>query len=343
MIDVLFDQKNHGGIITLNRPQALNSLSHAMILAIRNQLLKWREDPKIKFIILKSSDDRAFCAGGDLKELYALHQQKRITELEKFFKDEYELNKLIFNYPKPYISLIHGINMGGGMGVSIHGAFRIVSEKATLAMPEVHIGLFPDAAAAHFFCQCPGALGLFLSLTGYYMNSADALYAGIATHYVPRENFDLLAETLVNAPLSDDFREVVYEVIEMFSTGEPPVLSEVAQHRDLIEKVFSQGLDDVLTEMMLTKNSWLKNVGRKLAEASPFSLKITFKMIKESYGKSFEDIFQQDLKLAQYFSMKPDFYEGIRAALIDRDSNPAWQFSSVDEVPDVVVSKAFKG
>ncbi len=341
MKGILFDQKNHGGIITLDRPQVLNSLSHEMILGIRNHLLKWREDPKIKFILLKSNYDKAFCAGGDIKDIYTLHQEGRRSELEKFFRDSYELNRLIFNYPKPYISLIHGINMGGGMGISIHGTFRIVSEHATLAMPEVYIGLFPDAVAAHFLARCPGLLGLFLGLTGYSMNAADALYTGIATHYVPRENFELLTETLVNTPLTGNFKEVVYEVIEMFSTGEPPILSEIAKNRDLIEKTFSQDLESIITEITLSKNTWLKKVGKDLSRANPLSLKITFKMLKEAYRKNFEDLFHQNLKLAKFFIEGEDFYEGIRGLLIDKEKGPSWQFASTEDVPDALVEKAF--
>lgn len=342
MADIFFDQKNHGGIITLDRSKALNSLSHEMIIAMRNHLLKWREDPKIKFVLIKSNNDKAFCAGGDIKELYALHERKDTIGLEKFFADEYGLNKIIFNYPKPYISMIHGINMGGGMGVSIHGDFRIISENVTLAMPEVYIGLFPDAMATHFFSRCPGVLGIFLGLTGYYMNAADALYSGIATHYVPKENFDLLLETLINAPLSSDFRDVVQEVVEMFSTGVPPMVSELEKNRSLIEDIFDKELEEIEYELAITKNMWLKAVARKLLRASPLSLKITHKMLRESAAKNFEDIFRQDMHLARFFIKNSDFFEGIRSMLIDRDNQPKWKFHSIDLVSESSVSDAFR-
>lgn len=338
---ILFDTKNHAGIITLNRPEALNSLSHEMILSLRHHLLKWREDPKVKCVILKSTSEKALCAGGDVKELYDLFQAGQHAKLEKFFQDVYGLSKLIYHYPKPYISLIHGIDMGGGMGISAHGTFRIVSEKALMAMPEVHIGLFPDAAAAYFFCQCPGNLGLFLALTGYYMNAADALYAGIATHYVPKENFDLLVNAIINIDDSTHVVEALPELIDLFSSGVPPITSSLEENRERIESIFGQELDVIMDETLLAKDKWLKTIGTTLQKACPLSLKVTFEMIKRSYSKSFDAILQQDFDLAQHFMKGPDFYEGIRALLIEKDMAPRWHYDSTEKVPTQLIKDIF--
>ncbi|MDC0349022.1 enoyl-CoA hydratase/isomerase family protein [Alphaproteobacteria bacterium] len=264
---VLFHQKNGVGVITLNQHDSLNSLNFEMISRIRKQLLLWKEDTQIHMVVLKSDLEKAFCAGGDLKEIYQAKKRGDRSFMKAFFKEEYDLNQLIFSYPKPYISLMNGITMGGGMGISVHGSHRIVSDKSLLAMPEVFIGFFPDVGASYFLNRCPGKIGILLGLSGYRMNASDALYTGLATHYIPQENLSLLFNAFIETDISAYPKEGVHAILEMFSST-PSMASKLEENRSAIDSCFEgSDLGEIIATLTISKNSWIKNI-KNMMEAA---------------------------------------------------------------------------
>ncbi len=326
MSSILFTETNGLGVITLNRPEALNSLNDSMVQGIRTHLLKWREDPEIHAVILRSSSDKAFCAGGDLKEIYRAQEAGDAAHLTQFIETEYEIIRLIAEYPKPYISLIPGICMGGGMGISIHGTVRVVTEDTIMAMPEVNIGYFPDVGASYFLSKCPGKLGLFLGLTAYRMNAADAVYVGIATHYVSRENMPLLFEALMTVDIKGQPKEGIHAILEVFSEGKAPMMSELEIHRNFIDTMFGEeGLENILAHLKISKNQWRHKIEALLATASPSSLKATYELLENASGKSFHQAIGVEVTLAKKLMHRAEFHEGIRAMVVDKDRNPRWE------------------
>src|SRR5690242_14426453 len=201
--EILFEVKDGLGVITLNRPKALNALTHGMILELEKVIPKWEKDPAVKAVVLRGAGDRAFCAGGDVIGLYReMKVNPRGTGRRDFFREEYIVNRRIYRFAKPWISLIDGIDMGGGVGLSVHGTYSIATEKFLFAMPETAIALFPDVGGGYFLNRLPGALGVFLALTGYRLRAADALWAGIVQAYVPSAKLPQVVEALAKADLS---------------------------------------------------------------------------------------------------------------------------------------------
>lgn len=193
--EVLFERRGVAGVITLNRPKALNALTLGMVRSIHPQLIAWADDPKIHCVVIEAAGERAFCAGGDIRALYDWERAGDSTALD-FWREEYRLNTYIKRYKKPFIALMNGINMGGGVGVSVHGSHRVATENLSFAMPETGIGLFPDVGGTYFLPRCPGATGMYLGLTGTRLKAADAIYAGIADVYVPSVRLDVLKDRL---------------------------------------------------------------------------------------------------------------------------------------------------
>lgn len=344
---VQFDIQNRIGIITLNRNEALNAINYEMFTVLHDYITQWEEDPNIDAVVIKSNNEKAFCAGGDIKSLYNYRQnhkgQEALPKFRQFFWDEYALNRMIHHYKKPYIALINGIAMGGGLGVSMHGSHRIVSEDVRLAMPETAIGFFPDVGSSYLFAQTPGYLGMFLGVTGWHMNAADAVYAGIATHFMPKEHFDTFLEALIKVDTAGRAEEVIFELLDMFAGGEIPMLSELQKNRDVIDSCFSEnGLENILTQLQLHKNTWAYKVLDKIEELSPLSLRVTYELLKLAPKKDFDFLSHLDFILSQNFVRSSEFFEGIRAKLIDKDGDPSWQYKNIQDVPDNVVADFFK-
>src|SRR6476660_9320604 len=194
--EILFERRGAAGIVKLNRPKALNAVTHAMVLALRAQLDRWADDGAVARVVITATGDRAFSAGGDIRALYDLGKAGKHAEALQFWRDEYPLNAAIKNYRKPYVALIDGIAMGGGVGVSVHGSHRVAGDRFSFAMPEVGIGFFPDVGSTWFLPRMPGELGTWCALTGDRIKTADALAAGIATHHVGSERFADLTDAL---------------------------------------------------------------------------------------------------------------------------------------------------
>lgn len=330
--EVIFEQTGGLGIITLNRPDALNALTLGMCHAIDAGLREWRDEPSIKAVAIKGAG-RAFCAGGDIRALYDLGLAKDEYPY-RFYHDEYHLNVLIKHYPKPYIAMINGIVMGGGVGVSVHGAHRVVSENLRFAMPETGIGLFPDVGGSWFLSRCPGELGLYLALTGARIGAADALYCGIATDFVPSAKFDELLHALTQT-------DAVDAAIAAFAQtpAESPTLE---QYRARIDRIFSHDSVEEITEALLWEgDQWASQTRNSILGKSPISSKVAFRQLREGAKLDFKACMQMEYRLANRFIEGRDFYEGVRATVIDKGQTPNWQPDSLAGISDADVDAYF--
>ena len=320
------------GHITLDRPKALNALTFDMVAAMLARLREWARDPEIKAVVLDAAPGRAFCAGGDIRAIYE-SGKKRDGHAAQFFTTEYRLNATIKHFPKPYVSLIDGLVMGGGAGITIHGAIRVVSENALFAMPETAIGLFPDIGASHFLNLLPGRIGLYLALTGARISPADMIHAGLATHFVASKDF---AEIVARIAQGEEPASVLAGL-----AGEPGP-SELAKNRAAIDHAFAQtSVEDIVPA--------LKNEGERgraatdmLARCSPTSLKLTFRQMKEGAAQpDLESGLAMEYRLALRVLEGHDFYEGVRAVLIDKDQTPRWRPDTLSAVSDAEIARYF--
>jgi enoyl-CoA hydratase/carnithine racemase len=330
--------KIHGyaGVITLNRPSALNALSLPMIREIVRLLTEWKDHPRVRLIIVQSAGDRAFCAGGDIRSVYEARRKEDWRFLRDIFQEEYLLNFLIRVYPKPYISLIDGIAMGGGLGISVHGSHSLITENAVMAMPETTIGFFPDVGASSFLNQCPGEVGTFLGLLGEKISGEDALYAGFATHRVASSQLHALYQTLIQA----ESEEAVNEILQDMAWGQEDCFLQT--HRDLIDRCFSYGtVEEILGALQVEKNTITKPWLKALSQKSPTSLKLTLALLRRTKGRPLKETLNLDFHLSQKCIKGYDFFEGIRAVLIDKDQNPHWQPRYLSDVTPEMIEAYF--
>jgi enoyl-CoA hydratase len=339
--DVLFEARQGVGFITLNRPKALNALTLPMIGAIAPQLAAWQEDSRIRAVVIRGAGERAFCAGGDVRAVWeAGRNGDALTEV--FFREEYRLNRLIHVFAKPYVALIDGITMGGGVGLSVHGSHRVAGDRTLLAMPEVGIGLFPDVGGSYFLPRLPGRLGLFLALTGWRLNAADAIHCGLATDYVPSERMAALAEAFTELDWGSDGAEALVDrAIDRFKAE--PAVSELAAHDALIEHCFSaRSVEAILAALGAAGDDWAAKVAAIMRRQSPTSLKVTFAQIEKGAALDFDAAMVQEYRLSQAFMAGKDFYEGIRALLVDKDNRPRWSPPELAAVTPVFVESHFR-
>jgi enoyl-CoA hydratase len=312
--EVLFSQDGALARILLNRPKALNALTLNMVRLMDAQLRIWARDPSVKAVLIEGAGERAFCAGGDIRALYDSGKTGQPYAIE-FYREEYGLNALIKRYPKPFVALIRGIVMGGGVGVSVHGSHRVAGEGIVFAMPETGIGLFPDVGGTYFLPRCPGETGMYLALTGARLNAADALYAGIATSVAPVETWP----ALIGAIKTDgDIR-----VLDQFSRAAGP--SQLEANRAHIDHAFSAAsVEDILDRLDAMASPFGAETAKVLRTKSPTSLKVVFAQIRAGATRSFEDCMRLEFRLTNRFMRGHDFYEGVRAAIIDKDQAPKW-------------------
>jgi len=338
--DVLFNEipgrDGAIGIITLNRPTVLNSLNHQMIVDMFQQLTTWKDDGAIKAVVITGSGERAFCAGGDLRFTYELHQQQS-ENITAFFKDEYRLNSLIYHFPKPYIAFLNGITMGGGVGVSIHGSHRIASERLMFAMPETSIGLFPDVGGTYFLPRLPHHLGFYLGLTGARIHADDCVAFTIAQHKMLSSSFNDMINLLADTSLKQDANTKTTRVIEQFTVDHHP--SSLFADMPLIEEYFSEKtIEDMMAKLKQASHPLLKNAYDTLLKKSPTSLKVTLAALLKGATLSFDECMTQEYRLVTSFLYHDDFFEGIRAVIIDKDQKPQWKPAHLDDVTEEMVT-----
>lgn len=335
--DVLFKDIGNKGVITLNRPKALNALNLSMVEKIYPVLKQWETTKKL--VIIEGAGEKAFCAGGDVKSIVnALRESENNALGEIFFRKEYTLNHLIGTYKIPYVAAIDGITMGGGVGLSVHGKYRIATEKTLFAMPETAIGLFPDVGGTYFLPRLQGKLGLYLGLTGDRLKGIDVLLAGIATHFVPSNKLSDLKQDLLTNEQSD--------IEEVLNKYQPERLNPefcLAPYMSKIDKCFSvTSIEEIIQRLKEDNSEWAQKTLNMLSKASPTSLKVTLRAIQSGSTLHLADCLKMEYRLAcAYMSKTSDFCEGVRALLLDKDQRPNWNPNSLTEVTDDYVNQKF--
>lgn len=340
--EVLLEKVGNAGVITINRPKVLNALNMSMIQQIYPQLKKWESSSDTDVVIIKGAGGKAFCAGGDIR---AVTEAGKVGDrlAEDFFREEYILNNAIGTFKKPYIALIDGITMGGGVGLSVHGRFRVATEKTLFAMPETAIGLFPDVGGGYFLPRLQGKLGIFLALTGFRLKGRDVLGAGVATHFVESKMIPELEKELVDlkSPSNEDVSKVLdsYQNQSSLDSEKPFVLDK---HMSDINRLFSSSsVEGIMQNLKADTSEFAKKQAETLSKMSPSSLKMTYKQIQAGANLSLQDVLVMEYRLTQACMKGCDFYEGVRAVLVDKDHNPKWNPSTLEEVSDQVVDQWF--
>ena len=330
--EILFEQRGAAGIVTLNRPKALNALTHAMVLALSRQLDAWAEDDTIKSVVVNGAGDRAFSAGGDVRKLYDLGRAGKFAEQRTFWHDEYLLNAKIKAYPKPYIALVDGIVMGGGVGISIHGSHCIAGDRFQFAMPEVGIGLFPDVGATYALPRLPDAVGAYLALTGARVGREDAAAIGLVRGAVWSDDFPSLIEELA---AGDDADEAV---AGWTMAAEPAPLDPL---RPLINAAFAgDSVEDILARLDKAAAPG-PELAATIRAKSPTSLKIALAQMRLGGALSFDEAMRTEYRVVSRIARGHDFYEGVRALIIDKDNAPRWSPATLDAVPPADVERHF--
>ena len=334
--ETLFEQRGCAGFITLNRPRQLNALTHTMVQAITPQLLAWRDDASIARIVIQGAGEKAFCAGGDIRALYDLGKAGRIAEARPFWREEYTLNQLLKTFPKPVVSLLNGIVMGGGVGMSFHGSHRVASEKLMFAMPEVGIGFFPDVGASWFLPRLPHHVGAYLALTGARIGLGDAAALGLVTHAVHSARVAELAQALgENIELES--------ILGAFTIAAP--VAPLSEHYSTISDVFSE--PDVA--LILAKLSYLAMGGSAFAgdtletmqSKSPTSLVIALEQMRRGTTMTFADVMRMEYRIVSRITEGHDFYEGVRAVIIDKDNEPQWRPARLSDLTRSAIDAHF--
>lgn len=343
---VLAEEKGSARILTLNRPKQLNALSWEMISKLLKLFTDYEEDPSVKLLIVKGKG-RAFCAGGDVSAVAHSINKGHWSIGANFFWDEFILNYIIATYIKPQVSILDGIVMGGGAGVSIHGRFRVATEKSVFAMPETGLGLFPDIGASYFLSRTPGYFGEYVGLTGTRLDGPEMLACGLATHFVPSTRLGLLEEALSRAGSSDHFN--VCAIIDQFSQQMPLKDSSAYNRLDIIDRCFSKRtVEEILAaleqEAVHNAAEWILAAVQSIKKASPTSLKISLRSIREGRMQTVGQCLIREYRMCCHVLRKDvskDFFEGCRALLVDKDKNPKWEPSSLDDIDDKMVDLFF--
>lgn len=331
--EILTEQ--HGPVmhVTLNRPAALNALSHNMIQLLLRGLTAWEKDDSIQAIVFQGAGGKAFCAGGDIKSTW--NNRADTVRNDHYFYDEYRLNSLLFHNSKTLVALMNGFTMGGGWGVAGYCDYRVATENTKWAMPETGIGFFPDIGAAHSLLQAPGAMGMCLALTGMTIGPEDALHGGFATHYI-------YAEALTDFIAAIDGGERMSAVVERFHR-QLSVVGPLAQHQDVIDRCFNLERVDLIIEALAQESSdWAQATLKLLYSRSPLALAVTFERMKRAEGQGFDQIIEDDYVIARRFMRGDEFFEGVRAMLVDKDKTPKWMPESLDKVTKAAVLSHFK-
>lgn len=319
------------GRITLTRPQALNALTWDMLLEIEKALERWALDPSVEIVILDSEGDRAFCAGGDVEDLYRYGIAGDLAHGRHFWRDEYRINAMIANSAKPIVAFLRGYTMGGGVGIGCHGNFRIVCENSQIAMPECAIGLVPDVGGSFLLAHAPNRIGEYLGLTGIRMDAGNAIFAGFADTFVPSSKWAQLKSELCESGDPD--------IVDAFSEEVPD--STLVGISGEIERIFKQStLSKCLDALAASKSEWAPEALKLIERNCPLSVACAWEMIRRA--RSFKRI-EQALELEYRFTSRAisdgEFLEGVRAQIIDKDRKPAWRIGKIEDVSPEMVAR----
>ncbi|MFE4547207.1 enoyl-CoA hydratase/isomerase family protein [Streptomyces sp. NPDC056785] len=327
---VLLRTEGRAAYLTLNRPRAINALTHTMVRHIDSALTAWEHDPAVRAVVVTGAGERGLCAGGDIRAIHDDARHGDGTASTAFWRDEYRLNARIARYPKPYVAVMDGIVMGGGVGVSAHGSVRITTERSRIAMPETGIGFVPDVGGTFLLARAPGELGTHLALTGNAVGAGDALLCGLADHYVPSGSLPRLLQDLAHAPVP----EVLDRHVEAAPAG---VLAEA---RHWIDACYSADtVEEIVARLQDHGDSAAKEAAETLLTRSPTALKVTLAAMRAARGAgSLEEVLDQEYRVSCAALTRPDFVEGVRAQLIDKDRDPRWSPATLAEVTDADVA-----
>ena len=334
--EILFERQGSLAIATLNRPAALNAVTLGMYRAFAPRLAAWAEDPSVRTVLLRGAGTRAFCAGGDIRAIYDARSRPLVPGDYTFdlFREEYLFIRQLHRFPKPVVALAQGITMGGGMGLSVNGPYRVATESSLFAMPEVFIGSLTDVGATRFFNLCPGRIGLYLALTGGRVGPADALYCGFATHYVPQGDFARLADGLGKGDAQ------VEEVLARFAGN--PGGAALPALQSAIDRCFGKhSVEEIIAALQQEEGQWAKEALAAMQRASPLSLKLTLRQLGMGVGIELEAALTLEFRVIQHLLGGGDFYEGVRAVLVDKDKKPRWRLASLAEVSEAEVERHF--
>jgi enoyl-CoA hydratase len=319
------------GRIHLNRPKALNALDLPMILAMQAALEAFAVKPEIHAVVVDAEGERAFCAGGDVRTIREQAMAGDTAPIAAFFEAEYHLNQTIADYPKPYVALIDGVCLGGGIGASVHGSHRVASEHAMFAMPETAIALFPDVGATYLLPRLPGALGMYLALTGARMTGADAVHAGLATHFVTRSKIPALRAAIAADGVA---------VIAGFA--EPLPAFSLAPQMALINRAFGQSsVPEILAVLAADGGEFAQATLSTLRGLSPSSVHWSFKIVSAGALRSLPQCLAAELSLVKKITVHPEFFEGVRSVLVDKDRAPKWQPAALEGVNPAMIDAIF--
>ena len=344
---VLTEVKNHIGIITLDRPKALNSLSLEMVRAITASLLAWRADPKVNAVLIQSSSEKAFCAGGDIRFFFDVGTKTPMQDsalLEDFFTEEYALNHLIHFYPKPYIALLNGVVMGGGMGIAQAGVtsrLRIVTERTKMAMPEVNIGLFPDVGGGYFLNQTPGEIGRYLGLTGEVIQGMDAIYANLADVYIPTSALPDLSNLIAQSSAAD-IRVAIRDFASQFFQASELENCALAQHRSAIDHHFkTHQVDQIMDSLSKDDSSFAVSTLATMHKRSPLMMAVTSEQLRRCQKQSVAECLRLERTMVRHCFKHGEVLEGVRALVVDKDNAPRWSPASMPEVDNALITSFF--
>ncbi len=324
--------------ITLSRPRVLNALNLSMVREISNNIENWENNPNISCVIIDGEGEKAFCAGGDIVSIY--HAKNSKSSLAKdFFREEYILNTKIKNFTKPWIAILDGISMGGGLGLAMHGSHRLVTENVLAGMPETAIGLFPDVGGGHFLSRARGKLGLYVALTGCKLKKEDTMYIGIGTNYIYSESLIELRKEIVSKKYLQ--KKDIVDIIEKFTKKieEAPL----AKIENEINKHFSyNSIDKIMYSLSKSNTKWSINTLEELKKKSPTSLAVTIEQFRRAIKLDFKEYMIMEYRINQACMKKHDFYEGVRANLVDKDRNPKWSPNSIELLSPDIINDHFK-
>lgn len=334
--DIVTRIEGHAGIISLNRPSALHALTLDMVHAMTDILVKWQTSKKVKCIIIDHAEGRGFCAGGDIAFLRNSALNDAGKSGRQFFHDEYQLNHLLFTYPKPVVAFMDGITMGGGVGISQPARFRVATENTRFAMPETGIGLFPDVGGGWYLSRLEGRVGQFLALTGARIAGPGCLALGLASHYIPSES---LADAKARIAVEDVDR--IDGILGTLAVTPPP--SKIVETLFQINRHFaSDRFEDILASLDADDSDWAMREAATLRSKSPQTCKVALRQLAESLKlDDFADNMAMEYRIASRVLTRPDFAEGVRAVIVDKDNAPKWNPAQPEDVTDALLDTIF--
>jgi len=326
-MEIIFLEKNNTGIITLNRPKALNALNIDMAKIFSEKLQEWNENANIQRVLL-IGEGKHFCAGGDVKSLYLTQNENNFKE--EFFRIEYKLNYLISQFKKEYLSIWNGVVMGGGVGLSIYGDHRMATDNTKFAMPETSIGFFPDVGASYFLSNLPKNVGKFIGLTGQILEVNDLIYLGLATDYFKIENLELLKNNYINSG------ELIRENFKVNND------TELIKNIELINLMFEGNLNEIISNLENNKSQFSSKILDIIYKKCPMSLYVSTKLINDAKGKSLKECLEIEYQLSQKLVYRTDFDNGVNSVLVTKDHNPQWSPAKIDQINTEELNKYFE-